>query len=194
MKPLNSRQARSQRGLSLLELLVVFVIISLVSTVLVQGFGFGLALYERVQTRTDRIANELLVANWFRSSLEAMVAGKTVETTFHGETDRLRGVTLNPLLGESGSPADFEWRLDRGVLTYRESGSELTVRDAGETIQRFEYLDSDGAWLSTWSPTPEKLELPGAIRVMADEGTVLLATVRSRLAPDLLLEESRRER
>lgn len=186
--------ARYQKGLSLLELLVVFVIISLVSTVLVQGFGFGLALYERVQTRTDRMANELLVNHWFRSSLESLVAGKTVETALAGEAATLTGVTLSSLISAPGSPVYFEWHLGDDELLYKEGESELIVRDLGGVTHRFEYLDDTGVWQPNWTPSMDKLDLPVAVRIVVQGETLVLAAVRSRLKPDLLLEDSRRER
>ena len=75
------RSGANQTGLSLLEMLVVFVIISLVSTVLAQGFGFGLALYERVESRGQQMVADVLSVKWFRHVNGSLIASKQPGTS-----------------------------------------------------------------------------------------------------------------
>lgn len=179
--------------MSLLEMLVVFVIVSLVSTVLVQGFGFGLSLYERIQTRDDRVSRELLVSHWFRATSNGLIAGKQAETSFSGSPFQFRASSYNSLLSDPGAPREIRWEIRDSTLTYSESDRVLDIlmlQEPGE----FEYLNSTGEWLPAWEPTESELDIPKAVRLVQQGGVLMSAAVRVRTAPNLLLEESRRDR
>lgn len=190
---MDSRLRRKQTGLSLLELLVTLVLISLVSTVIVQGFGFGLSLYDRVTSRSNQTSTELLINHWIRFSVSALVAGKVVETSLSGAPDGFSAVTLNPLLAPEGTPTRISWRLEGNTLEYLENEKVLEVREL-ESLAAFEYRNTSGEWVGAWMPTDDALDLPRAIRLRQDKEILVTAAVRTRLDPDLLLEESRRER
>lgn len=186
------RERNSQIGLSLLELLVVFVIVSMVSVVLVQGFGFGLAIYERIKTRGDYLGEELLSSHWFRITSNALLPGKNNLTVFVGHSEAFVGVTLNPLIVESGLPVKIRWAAEDGFLVYEEGDSSFEVIKLEEG--RFEYQSRQGDWSSEWNSALRNFELPAAIKLVEGESTRFLAATRTHPFPDLLLEESRRER
>lgn len=179
--------------MSLLEMLVVFVIVSLVSTVLMQGFGFGLSIYERIQSRDDRVSKELLVSHWFRYTSNVLIAEKQTENSFSGSPDEFRAFSFNALLSDPGAPQEIRWGIGRSTLFYEERDRVfelMTLEDGSE----FEYLNALGEWVSHWEPSDSSLEIPKGIRLVNQNAVQMTVAVRVRTSPDLLLEESRRER
>lgn len=183
----------SQRGLSLLELLVVFVIISMVSVVLIQGFGFGLALYERVESRGQRVAGEVLAAEWFRRVNRALVAATEPGQSLIGDDRGFEAETLNPLLGRAGLPVQVSWLIDRGQLIYREGDVPLIIAPVAPGAE-IAYRDAGGNLHGHWPLDPGDDELPAAIAVRAGGAVLYNASIGMRLRANLLLEESHSER
>lgn len=184
----------SQSGLSLLELLVVLVIVGLVSTLLMQGLGFGLSLFERVHTRGEAVKQELMSRQWFRQVNASLVAKPaTAGVSLEGNNFAFVSVTLNPLLGSSGIPQEIEWRIEDQILWYKESGLSLSIMSI-DMDATFSYRSENGKWVNQWPSGQNHDAIPTAIAVRGREGRDLVASVRVRKRPDLLLEESRRER
>lgn len=183
----------NQTGLSLLEVLVVFVLISMISAVLIQGFGYGLALYDRVENRGQRIVVDVLSAKWFRMVNRALVPSTSPGQSLIGDVDGFNSVTMNPLLGSAGTPSKISWQIRNDVLHYVEDGRELEIlplpADAG-----IQYLTPAGVWIDSWPQDRVDYLLPAAVRIRSDSGFQMTSSVRSRLRPNLVLEESRRER
>jgi prepilin-type N-terminal cleavage/methylation domain-containing protein len=183
---------RAQSGFSLLELLVVFVIVSMVSVLVLQGLGFGLSLYERVRNRGPELTAESMAHDWFRQVNASLLAQNQRGESLVGDRSKFRAKTLNPLIGHVGLPTSIQWQIDQGSLYYSENGQELKVlsldMDAG-----FEYLRGDGSWSRFWPVDKDSFNLPKAIRIGFGNASIL-ATVKMRLAPDRLLEESRLDR
>lgn len=178
----------------MLELLVVFVIVGLVSTLLMQGLGFGLSLFERVQVRSETIKQDLLVQSWFRQVNQSLVAKVHQEgPSLVGNSLSFEATTLNPLLGEAGVAKQVQWSIEDGALWYRESPFELKITEVRPT-SRLQYKTQAGGWQSQWPVGNEAQLLPKGVAIDPGNGSQILAVLRVRSNPDVLLEESRRER
>lgn len=189
---MNSRMLRHQAGMSFLELIVVFVIVSLVSTLIVQGIGFGLVLYSKVDERAARGPNELLVRAWVRDVVGSLVAQPGQRTSLVGDSAGFEGMTLSPLLSEGGTPVSVSFQIaDRGLL-YIENQSEIVVKTLPADAS-WEYLNKEGNWGKTWPENSNLSRLPEAIRLVTGTSE-LTASVDQRLVPDELLEDSKRDR
>ena len=185
--------AQRNQGMSLLELLVVLVIVSLVSTAIVQGLGFGLALYQRVIGAEAERAKQLRAEEWFRIVNGSLVAQTTPGESLEGTTRQFTAHTMNSLIGDDSVVRPIEWDIRRGVLRYKEADGEyLPVLIVGNDAE-FEYLEESGRWRQTWPITNDSLDLPRAIRVSTSNRRIT-AAVRARRTPNLMLEESRRDR
>lgn len=182
-----------QKGLSLLELLVVFVIISMVSTVLLQGFGYGLALYERVESRGQQIVIDSLSSKWFRHTNGALIPSKQPGESLVGDSRGFSAVTINPLIGIAGLPTEIRWEQVDDVLVYKEGGKNMAIRRL-PSGSFFQFRSIQGRWLNAWPVDVASHRLPTAIRVWGDGDPLITVVIKGRLYPDLLLEESRRER
>ena len=184
----------SQRGLSLIELLVVLVIVALVSSLLMQGLGFGLSLYERVHSRAEVMRQQVLFRQWFRQVNETLVAKPSSSgVSLEGDSNTFFSTTLNPLLGESGRSQDIRWRIEGDIVWYEESGVSLFMTSVPGGAA-FAYLHQSGRWSNHWPPKETSESLPDAIALARGDERNLIAALRVRDIPDLLLEDSRRER
>ena len=104
-----------QRGFSLLELLVVFVMVAMVSVLIMQGLGFGLSLYERVKNRGPALVSHSMAHSWYRQVNGSLIAQKEKGKSLVGDAEGFRAQTLNPLIAYKGLPTDIQWRLGSGL-------------------------------------------------------------------------------
>jgi general secretion pathway protein J len=182
---------RLSRGLSLLELLVVLSLVSMVTTILFQGYGYMLLNYQRIQMRQAHESERALTNAWFRSSLEATLAFEDSTERFEGGPGLIAATSFAPLLGEPGLPLQLSWELERDQrgtrLLYRDASSPdsllISEWDASITAE-FRYLDIEGEWRSEWRDTGAE-QLPVAIQLAFSEAvrpavTAVMQTRRKR--------------
>ena len=194
------KRRRPASGLTLVEMLVVFVLLGLVSTLLFQGTGFFANRYETVQRLQREGSLAGLQQHWFISTVQALVPYGRDVRKFQGNATAFEGITLQPLVAEPGMPAETRWYIDErdGIqtLVYGEeggpysSGVEWAVYTSTEPGLRFQYADADGAWRIRWPVDEAPTEwLPQAIRLFTPvQGTVWIARVEPSAVP-LLVEE-----
>ena len=143
---------RRARGLTLIEMLVVLVLVSLLGTLLIQGGGFFFGQYATVK-RVHRDASLAeLRRHWFASTIQAMVPSSREPRRFAGDASAFEGVTLQALAAEPGLPVRVRWFIgDEGgapsVAYAEEEGPPwtVTVLPSGHDALAFEYADSAGA-------------------------------------------------
>jgi general secretion pathway protein J len=183
---------RTQSGLSFVELLVVIVIVSLVSTVLVQGLGFGLSLYQQVESRRVNGHKRVLVNHWFGTSSSALVVSTGGQVSLEGVGDRFDANSYNALADATGVATPISWGLIDGhkgsVLEYQQTG-EIFILHTMVGAHRFEYQDHDGGWHSRW-PLQDGVAsmLPAAVRIVDAAGNVYVQSVlRTRAIADELV-------
>ena len=205
---LRSKSAKSQPfkrtvGLTMVEMLVVFVLLALVSTLLFQGTGFFATHYEAVQRVHREGSVTGLQQHWFVSTVRSLAAYGHRNGRFRGNEEAFEGITLQALAGEPGMPVRARWYVDgrgaRQSLVYNEErgasagGVEWPVLEADEPGLRFLYADSQGQWRRRWPVDDEPTAwLPRAIRLVGASGnTVLLARVGTSAFPGITDEDLR---
>ncbi len=173
---------------------MVLVIVALVSSLLLQGLGFGLSLYERVHTRSESAKKEVLQREWFRQVNEALIAKPaSAGLSLVGDSDSYLTETMAPLFGTPGLRQQISWKLVDEGLWYEESGYSIRIMRASG-VAGFRYRDRRGGWHSEWPREEDVQNLPKAIAIEDANGHWIVAPLKSRDIPDLLLEDSRRER
>ena len=183
---------RAQRGLTLIEMLVVLVLVSLLGTLLIQGTGYFLGRYAQV-TRVHRDASlASLRQHWFVSTVQTMVPSRVETRQFTGDGTAFEGTTLQPLAAEPGLPVRVRWSIsgERGgdSVVYAEDGGEpwtvLTSGEGGGELS-FEYADAAGAWQDHWrAPSDARERIPRTVRLVSTEGgTVWLARLALHPVP-----------
>ena len=129
-------------GLTLLEMLVVFVLASLVGTLMIQGAGFFLGQYDNVKRIGREASSEALQQRWFASTVHAMVPYLAEDRRFVGDPVSFQGITTQPLRARSGVPVAARWSIvggeAGGAVVYAEQPS-LCDPDAKDA-------DSAAAW------------------------------------------------
>ena len=184
--------ARHGAGMTLLEMLVVFVLVALLSVLVVQGAGFFLGSYQAIVRANHGVARDALQWRWFAASVRGMVASQLAARRFQGAPDALEGLTLQPVVGEPGLPVKVRWMLREStsgaVLVYREgedaSGEKaiewtLPVPETGRGPPlaaglAFQYADRLGGWQDAWPlPYSPRERLPRAVRIVAETGEAL---------------------
>ena len=177
-------------GLSLLETLVVLALISLLSTLMLQGLGAFASRYDTVQRVHRAAAFAALRQHWFTTSVRGLVPVGVEARRFQGDADFFHGTTLQPLAAESGLPVRARWHIDapgRAVM-YAEDDADawqMFASDGGRLA--FAYADSEGGWHQRWPIASAPGEwLPRMIRLSAEnEGTVWLASIAASPQPAL---------
>ena len=188
-RALDHEAFRSEQGLTLVEMLVVLVLVSLLGTLLIQGVGFFLGQYATV-TRVHRESSvDTLRQHWFATTVQAMVPSRVESRRFAGDALAFEGVTLQPLVAEDGLPVRVRWSIGvegaSGAVVYTEEDrTRWTVLSAEDDGLAFEYADSAGQWLERWAPEPDAPErIPRMVRLVNASGrTVWLA--RFELHPE----------
>ena len=105
---------RTASGLTLLEMLVVFVLASLIGTLLIQGAGFFLGQYDTVKRIGREASSEALQQRWFASTVHAMLPYLAADRRFVGDANTFQGITTQPLRSTSGIPVAARWSILAG--------------------------------------------------------------------------------
>ncbi len=159
---MNVMKARQTRGFTLLETLVVLVITSLVSVVLVQGFGLILAARTSVQTKLVDLDRLVLERNLFLEPLRGILPDYPERPhVFVGEARQLHGLTARALEERLGAVVPFTLSMefdagkDRTSLIYQEESAEPRTLGSWEgDVGAFSYRDRVGDWQDSWHPDP----------------------------------------
>ena len=173
-------------GLTLIEMLVVLVLVSLLGTLLLQGTGFFLGKYATVKRVHREASLATLRQHWFISTVQAMVPSLVEARRFAGDASSFEGVTLQALAAEPGMPVRARWSIDvdgaSEVVVYaQEGGAPWTVLTADDEGLAFQYADSAGQWHDHWpiasdSRRPPRERIPRMVRLISPAGrTVWLA-------------------
>lgn len=184
----------SQSGLTLMEMLVVLVMVSMVSVLLLQTTMFLFGNFERISSHQERTQADLLPVAWYRESVEGMVATRDAEMGFAGSAESLSGLTMRPLFDAPGKLTKVTWSINstgrRVELQYRESGGDLMVvhRWPAQTA-KFSFVDVQGERYESWMATRDDSHvLPAKVQldIQTTEGERRIsAAVELRTNPPL---------
>ncbi len=188
---------RLQKAFTLVEMLVVMVIVGLLITVIMQGFGYSMGLYQRVVRVQKSAYEEVLVYGWLRSTLGSQVAVRPKDRGLEGSLDALSTYTYEPLVESSGLKTRVSWRLlqasDAVTLEYREGDRLFTAYRWPDSTGQFEYLDDKGQWINQWPAEKSDLPpLPQSVRLLISTGKEVrnyVVTVSTRKRAEITMDE-----
>jgi len=149
------------------------VLVTLASTLVMQGIGQGLGMLRRVAADQGTAYHELMARAWLRESVAAAAAQAATVTSdgseeegeveqarpaepprpvFAGTAATLDMQSFRPLLGAEGVATPIRWSADpQQGLRYEEDDQQVLV-DALPPVQRISYQDGDGNWQPQWPP------------------------------------------
>lgn len=191
------------RGFTLLEMLVVILLVSLLASLMMQGFIYMSGTYQTVERRQLRAQQQELFEGWLRDSIHGVVNGVDgawgKDNQFSGDAMSFSGISLGSLAGQpSGTPIKVIWSLEKKntytLLRYGEApltGGAITwytLKEWPSTVSAsWQYLH-DGQWLSSFPmqtsifARDKKAVLPRAISLYVNSVPVpieLIVSVRS---------------
>jgi general secretion pathway protein J len=181
----------TQRGFTLLEILVVLMITSLVSAILFQGLGSILMVRSTVASTVlnlrDMVLQRNIIMDPIRGIIPDHIRGAHI---FRGTGQAMTGLTIRPLGESAGAPRPFEltfvYDASSNVtqLVYQGDGKlgpQLVASWPGNR-GRFVYGDITGEWREVWPPpnaTTRGVQTPWLVGVQTglSEGELLLAYI-----------------
>ncbi len=194
---MTSNRHKLQRAFTLIEMLVVMIIVAMVVTLIVQGFGYTLGVYQRVVKNQNNAYQQVFAYDWFTSSLQAQVAMRPKDRGLEGDAHQLNTFSYQPLLAQQGLKTRIGWELvDQNgelQLSYREANNQFIVQRWVGAAGHFEYLDEKGQWVARWPLEKSELQpLPKAIRLVVNSGRETfnyVAINNTRLRAEVTAEE-----
>lgn len=189
--------AHFQRAFTLIEMLVVMVIVSLLITVIMQGFGYSLGLYQRVVTTQKNAYSEVLAYNWLRSSLGISVAARPRDLGLEGNASEVTTYSYQPLVERVGLKTRISWQLiqdsDNLRLAYREGNASFDVYRWPAATGRWEYMDEKQQWHHKWPAEKSALTpLPSAVKIQVTTGSDIknyVVAIKTRKRPEIRMDE-----
>lgn len=197
---------RLARGLTLLEMLVTLLIVSLVAAIVWQAMA-QLARVERLLAQGQMVNMvQALRAEWARNAIGSLLPGAPQSNErLLGSALELRGLSTQVPQWPTPGVAILHLRLDYEARTELTTLQVIRANDSSPEQAvatpllswpgrkgRFTYLDHQGQWHDSWpTPTPDKLRaLPKAVMLETGlpELPVLLA---APLAADIVMPSRR---
>jgi len=174
---------RASRGLTLLEMLVVLVLVSLLATLAFQGLGYVLDKRDRFTRYLDGMRERALFDAWYGNVVAGLYPARSEsDNRFQGSGERVSGLTMQSLTEPTGVPVPFSLRLERAdggiVLRYQERGELNWILQRWPDAARahFRYADGSGGWRSQWPPERDLSEarppqLPASVALHLESAT-----------------------
>lgn len=144
-----------QRGLTLLEMMVVLLIAGMAVALGFQSLGQWRRANAAISSISGTIQQTTLTESWLADSLRGLIP--VPEQTFEGSEDKLLGVTTLPVQSHQGGATDIEWsiRSEAGLphlLLKEGTDRRLDLPLSGVSRARFAYMDKEGKLHAQWPP------------------------------------------
>jgi len=170
---IRSRFQKNCQGFTLMEILVVLVMVSLISALLMDGFGYVLRLRGNVTQEIKKLQLQQLQEHWYRNLVAGLLTNPIEEpAVFNGNASQFEGQSINTLDAPLGVPNIFSLSLVKEAtitqLKYRDhQNNDWTLGEWEAQTAYFSYLDDQGNWISDWPPKlgASPTQLPLAIQL-----------------------------
>ena len=144
-----------QRGLTLLEMMVVLLIAGMAVALGFQSLGQWRRANAAISSISGTIQQTTLTESWLADSLRGLIP--VPEQTFEGSEDKVLGVTTLPVQSHQGGATDIEWsiRSEAGLphlLLKEGTDRRLDLPLSGVSRARFAYMDKEGKLHAQWPP------------------------------------------
>jgi type II secretory pathway pseudopilin PulG len=184
-------------------MLVVVLLVSLLASLLMQGFVYMSGTYHAVERRQLRAQQQELFEGWLRDSIHGVINGVDGEfgknNQFSGDSTSFSALSLGSLAGQPpGTPIKIVWSLEQknGLVLLRYGEAPLaggamtwyTLKEWPGTVSASWHYLHNGEWLSSFPlqtsifARNKKTALPRAISLYVNSVPVpieLIVSVRS---------------
>lgn len=175
-----------QRGMTLIEVMVVVIIVALISSFLFEALSGVFDLRRRLAPWLDLAGDSAIAASWFRDTVSGTVTEyENGPNPFRGDEQSLHGITVTPLTNFVGVPTVYEWRVRQDAsrnlsfLEYHEWDAPWrTLLQWGGRFGQLSYIGDDGQTYTQWPPALGKPppQLP-AVVILSYGGDITNAQV-----------------
>jgi general secretion pathway protein J len=164
-------------GFTLIEVLVVLVIASMVTTILFSALSQMFRIQTRLAAHTQRTTDSALREGWFRLVMEGLYPDVRLgPDAFKADGRSLNGLTLFPLNAPAGAPAPFSMQIDyqqaddKTILHYKSGEQDMTLVSWAGRGGRFWFEDAQGVRYEQWPP-PSGMwpELPSVVLLQVQD-------------------------
>ncbi len=161
-----------QRGLTLLEMMVVLLIAGMAVALGFQSLGQWQRANAAIANIGGAIQQATLTESWLTDSLRGLIP--VPEATFEGSTDKLQGVTTLPVQSHQGGATEIQWSIGneagrQHLLLQEGADRRMELPLPGVRSARFAYMDKEGKLHAQWPPKLGLHEhLPAAILLSQD--------------------------
>lgn len=168
-----------QKGLTLLEMMVVLMIAAMAIALGFQSLGQWRKANAAISNISGATQQASLTESWLKTSLRSIIPVQ--EEPFEGSSDKIQGIAVQPVMSTQGGASKVEWHIQTTsntlYLVLQEDGKSLQLALPQTKKAHFSYLDSEGKTFAQWPP---KLglhdHLPAAIVLTQEQesGPILL--------------------
>lgn len=159
-----AKLAREQ-GFTLIEIIVVIVLFSLITTLSIQGIGYVLGQRARMAQFQQDMVTTTLRHQWFVEAVEGLAVPPEDEAyIFTGSAREFHGFSLAPLISPEVPGTYISWKLLavsglQSLVYYQSTASNAERADAEIPVVTgiagdayFRYLDDSGIFHLQWPP------------------------------------------
>lgn len=144
-----------QRGLTLLEMMVVLLIAGMAVALGFQSLGQWQRANAAIANVSGAIQQTTLTESWLTDSVRGLIP--VPEATFEGRPDKVQGVTTLPVLAHQGGATAIEWSIrneagTQHLLLKEEPDRSMDLPLPGVRTARFAYMDKEGKLHAQWPP------------------------------------------
>ena len=171
-------QGLSQKGLTLVEMLVVMTLVSLVAGLLVSGLGNSLAFYQRVTSNQRDYYAGAMTQSWFRGVVSAAVPSTVGGQLLEGNNNELTLASFQPLIRAEHTNTLLHWKIvkteENYALEYQEADYSFRLPLDEEVRPKFQYLDKERHWHNQWPIDQQAYRLPVAVELVFENRSLLV--------------------
>lgn len=149
----------TERGFTLMEMLVVMLLTAMITAVLFQGLQQVIGLQKRFGAELYDTQQGAMIRQWFRRVINGLLPDyPNGRHLFRGEAKSMTGLTLTSLMDEPGQLLPFTWRIrfdplqEQSQLTYGKNSSSQVILSWPGRSGHFSYYDQQGNAHDTWPP------------------------------------------
>ena len=176
---------RSDRGFTLIEVLVSLTILAMITGVAFAGLGIGIDSWQRGTRRIEELDRRFSVERLVQRQLALAVPG-----LFEGSGNQVEFISNYSLVNGTSDPVVVQYSFDAGRLSYNETPlPQYTPESTTPTISQilgdfsqiqFRYLATDRqgqmSWLTDWNVEG----VPSVVEVRIGEDILIIPTVNNR--------------
>lgn len=182
----NKSKSGTQFGFTLIEMLVVLVIMSITTTLLVEGLGTTWRNFEKLNSQQLVVNKGLLPKKWFMESIKGAQLYHPHRWVFTGFKESMSFVTLTAPGVTFSKPTHIVWFIreegKQQSLYYRiDEGVNVKVATLKESYH-FAYLN-EGEWSETFQW--DAARLPAAIKLTNERNDWVYAAPSAALKPEI---------